>query len=31
VVVSDDAVRALEAALPGLQVLRWRIPGGWPT
>ncbi|MCU0874062.1 MAG: hypothetical protein MUE50_17135, partial [Pirellulaceae bacterium] len=30
VVVSDEAVTALQAAIPGLQVLRWRIPGGWP-
>lgn len=30
VVVPDEAVTALQAAIPGLDVLRWRIPGGWP-
>ena len=30
VVVSDEAVTALQAAVRGLEVLRWRIPGGWP-
>jgi hypothetical protein len=30
VVVSDEAVTDLQAAIRGLDVLRWRIPGGWP-
>lgn len=30
VVVPDEAVTALQAAIPGLDVLQWRIPGGWP-
>ena len=30
VVVSDEAVTDLQAAVRGLDVLRWRIPGGRP-
>ena len=29
VVVPDEAVTALQATIPGLDVFRWRIPGGW--
>jgi hypothetical protein len=29
VLVSDEAVSNLQAAIWGLDVLRWRIPGGW--
>jgi len=28
--VSDEAVTALQTAVRGLEVLRYRIPGGWP-
>ena len=30
VVVSDEAVADLQAAIRGLDVVRWRIPEGWP-